>query len=145
VLVAELADLGDGAVGLCALGGGEHGVGEEELRVEVPEEQALGEAERLRAGEEQLLRLLPLLFDLCGGQGHEHLAGWGGAGPPPFSPPGGWDAPPVRRAVLSGRGVVGLCTGLHMFLDAQRKPPPWPPGASGLRPGFVLAVRRWAG
>ena len=48
----------------------ELGIGKEQRRVEVAEEQALGEAERLRAGEQQFLGLLVLLVDLRGGQGH---------------------------------------------------------------------------
>ena len=46
------------------------GIGEQQRGVEVAEEQGLGEAERLRAGEEQLLGLLLLLLDLGGGECH---------------------------------------------------------------------------
>src|SRR5205814_7938 len=44
--------------------GAELRVGEQERGVEVADEQPLGEAERLRAGEEQLLGLLLLLGEL---------------------------------------------------------------------------------
>src|SRR5262249_9737369 len=85
---------------------GEHGVGEEQLRVEVPKEQALGEAERLRAGEEQLLGLLLLLLDLCGGQAHWAPRGLGESTPPPFYPPEGAEARQERKAVRGGRGTI---------------------------------------
>src|SRR4029079_7998075 len=69
--VAEAAHLGEHLLGDGPLFGLQLRVGEQQGGVEVAEEQPLGEAERLRAGEEQFLGLLFLLLDLCGGERYD--------------------------------------------------------------------------
>ncbi len=70
---AEAADFGDRLIDLAALFGWQVGVGEQQGTVEVAVEEALGKAERLRSGEQQLLSLLLLLCHLFRGQRHGSL------------------------------------------------------------------------
>ena len=64
VLFGITAHLRHGLIDDWALLGLDLRVGKEQRRVEVAEEQPLGEAELLRSGEEQLFGLLLLLFHL---------------------------------------------------------------------------------
>ena len=60
-------------VGDLALLGGQLRVGEQERRLELAQEQPLGEAQRVLLGEEQFLGLLALLIDLRGSEGHDSV------------------------------------------------------------------------
>ena len=63
-MIEKFADLRERLVELGLLRGGDARIGHGPIRHEASEEKSLGEAERLRPGKEQFLRLLNFLLPL---------------------------------------------------------------------------------